>query len=548
MESVSPRAINQMHKEVDSQSTSVDVVIVGAGFAGLLMLHQTRVLGLSARVYERGSDVGGTWFWNRYPGARCDTESLEYSYQFSTELFREWKWSERFATQPELLRYAQHVARKFDLYKNIHLNSAVEKSHYDEKTRKWFTTTSRGESLASDFLILATGCLSTAHLPEIPGMERFRGRVYHTGNWPKEGVDFSDQVVGIVGTGSSAVQVIPTIAPQLRHLYVFQRTANYVVPAWNGKIPNDYEAAVMADPISFRHNNAKMIRAHGFRNRGKDTSALSVSREEVERDLERRWNIGGLNFLDGFNDLLTSSEANKIAAEFVKSKIRKIVKNPAVSELLCPRHPIGCKRVSVGDGYYESFNSGNVTLVDISQSGIHRLGEESIETDRTSYRCDSLIFATGFDAMTGPILSIQITGRNGLTLREKWSEGPRNYLGLSVCGFPNLFIMTGPGSPSVLTNMHVSIDQHAAWISRCIQSMKLRQLSEIEATEESEARWIDAVTEIASNTIFPSCNSWYLGANIPNKPRMFMPYIGFPSYERKCREIEENDYLGFKLA
>lgn len=548
MASVSVGAISQMHKEVDSHSSAVDVVIVGAGFAGLLMLHQTRALGLSARVYERGSDVGGTWFWNRYPGARCDTESLEYSYQFSTELFREWKWSERFATQPELLRYAQYVAQRFDLHPNIRLNSTVEKSHYDEKTRKWHTATNRGERITSDFLIFATGCLSTAHLPEIPEMGRFRGGIYHTGSWPKEGVDLSGQVVGIVGTGSSAVQVIPTIAAELKHLYVFQRTANYVVPAWNGKISNDYELSVMADPVSFRRDNAKMIRAHGYRNRGKDLSALSVPREEVERDLERRWNTGGLNFLDGFNDLLTNLDANMIAAEFVKSKIRKIVKDPAVSELLCPKHPIGCKRVSVGDGYYESFNFKNVTLVDISQSGIHRLSEESIEAGGSSYRCDSLIFATGFDAMTGPILSINVTGRKGVTLREKWREGPRNYLGLSVSGFPNFFIMTGPGSPSVLTNMHVSIDHHAAWISRCIKSMKSRKLSEIEATENFESRWIDTVSEIASNTIFPSCNSWYLGANIPNKPRMFMPYIGFPSYESKCREIEENDYSGFRLT
>jgi len=548
MESVISSETNQMHDEVHSGGLSVDVVIVGAGFAGLLMLHQIRRLGLSALVYERGSDVGGTWFWNRYPGARCDTESLEYSYQFSTELFREWKWSERFATQPELLSYAQHVAQRFDLYANIHFNSAVKKSHYDEKIRKWQTTTSSGECITSDFLILATGCLSTAHLPEIPEMDRFLGKVYHTGNWPKEGADLTGQVVGIVGTGSSAIQVIPAIVPQLRHLYVFQRTANYVVPAWNGRIPSEYELSVMADPASFRRNNATMIRAHGYRNRGKDLSALSVPHEQVERDLERRWNTGGLNFLDGFNDLLTSTDANRIAAEFVKAKIRKIVKNPVVSELLCPRHPIGCKRVSVGDGYYESFNAENVTLVDISQSGIQRLGEDSIEAGQSSYRCDSLIFATGFDAMTGPILSINIIGRNGVTLREKWREGPRNYLGLSVSGFPNFFIMTGPGSPSVLTNMHVSIDQHAAWISRCINSMKTRQLTEIEATEDSESRWVDTVSQIASNTIFPSCNSWYLGANIPNKPRMFMPYIGFPSYESKCKEIEENNYSGFKLV
>jgi cyclohexanone monooxygenase len=525
-----------------------DVVIVGAGYAGLLMLHRVRGLGLNARVFERGDGVGGTWYWNRYPGARCDTESLEYSYQFSDDLFQNWKWSERFATQPELLEYAKHVAEHFNLLPHIQFNTSLKRASFDEASKRWSVKTDAGQEVSAKFLILATGCLSSTNVPKILGLSDFKGPLYHTGQWPVGGVPLAGKVVGIIGTGSSAVQAIPAIAPMVKELIVFQRTANYVVPAHNGPIAREYEAQVLANHAEFRHNNATMIRAHGYRNRGPDVSALTVPRQEVEQDLERRWQVGGLNFLDGYNDLLLDLEANKIPAEFVRAKIRSIVKDQSVADLLCPTHPIGCKRVSVGDGYYETYNRGNVHLVDIRSTPIEKIAADGPVMAGKTYGVDVLICATGFDAMTGPILSIEIVGRNGVRLVDKWAAGPKNYLGLSVNGFPNLFTMTGPGSPSVLTNMHVSIEHHSDWIANCLAAMMAAQKTEIEATESAEQNWVKRVDDIANGTIFPSCNSWYLGANIPGKPRMFMPYVGFPSYAQVCASVAADGYAGFRLT
>ena len=530
-----------------SPVVDVDVLIVGAGYAGLLMLHRVRGLGLSARVLERGETVGGTWNWNRYPGARCDTESLEYSYQFSDELFRGWQWSERFARQGELLRYAQHVAERFDLLRDIRFSTAVRAARYDEAGRCWQVEDAGGGVLRSRYLVLATGCLSSTNHPAIEGLNGFAGPLLHTGSWPQQGADLKGKRVGIIGTGSSAVQAIPEMAPEVAELWVFQRTANYVVPAHNGPIDPAYQAEVLGDPRRFRQNNATMTRAHGYRNRGQSLQALARPREEVEQDLERRWQTGGLNFLDGYTDLLTDLRANAIAADFVRAKIRSIVRDPAVAQRLCPSHPIGCKRVSVGDGYYEAYNRDNVHLVDIAAAPIERIEPDGLRSGGRHYPLDVLICATGFDAMTGPILGIDLVGRGGLHLHEKWRAGPRNYLGLSVNGFPNLFIMTGPGSPSVLTNMHVSIDHHAGWIADCIAQMGRAKQTEIEALEPAESDWVRRVDQIAAGTIFPGCNSWYLGANIPGKPRMFMPYVGFPTYARFCHEVVDQGYAGFRL-
>lgn len=527
-------------------ATDLDVVIVGAGYAGLLMLHRVRGLGLSARVLERGDTVGGTWNWNRYPGARCDTESLEYSYQFSDELFQDWHWSERFAQQDELLRYAQHVAVHFDLLRDIQFDTAVVAARYDEAARCWLVEDDTGRVLRTRYLVLATGCLSSTNLPSIPGLAEFAGPLLHTGSWPRGGAALQGQRVGVIGTGSSAVQAIPAMAPEVAELWVFQRTANYVVPAHNGPIDPAYEAEVLRNHRSFRQNNASMPRAHGYRNRGTDRAALGAPREEVERDLERRWQTGGLNFLDGYTDLLTDLRANAIAADFVRAKIRATVRDPAVADRLCPTHPIGCKRVSVGDGYYEAYNRDNVHLVDIGRSPIERVDAGAVWVGGRRHPLDVLVCATGFDAMTGPILGIDLVGRGGLHLHQKWRAGPTNYLGLSVSGFPNLFIMTGPGSPSVLTNMHVSIDHHARWIADCLARLGRERQTQIEALPAAEAEWVGRVDQIAAGTIFPSCNSWYLGANIPGKPRMFMPYIGFPSYARLCEEVVDQAYAGFR--
>lgn len=536
------------HPTVSSSDTSLDIAIVGAGYGGMLMLHRARALGLSARVFERSDTVGGTWHYNRYPGARCDTESLEYSYQFSDELFDEWRWSERFATQPELLAYARHVAERFDLLRDIQFRTEITRAAFDEQAGRWELEDASGGRRTARFLILATGCLSSANQPQVAGLESFAGPVYHTGKWPTKKVDLAGRRVGIIGTGSSAVQAIPTIAPEVKELVVFQRTANYVVPAHNGPISPAYEARVRANHREFRADNATMLRAHGFTNRGTGVPALSVPREEVEKDLQRRWDIGGLNFLDGYTDMLTDREANAIAADFVRAKIRSIVGCPEVADKLCPTYPIGCKRVSVGDGYYQAFNRSNVRLVDIRQRPIERVQSQGVVTGEGLHDMDVLIFATGFDAMTGPILAIDIIGRGGLSLREKWRAGPANYLGLAVNGFPNLFVMTGPGSPSVLTNMHVSIEQHTSWIADCLSSMMLERQTRIEALEDAESEWVARVADIASHTIFPSCNSWYLGANIPGKPRMFMPFLGYPTYSRLCDRVAQEKYAGFQLG
>ena len=533
-------------KAASAETAELDVAIVGAGYAGLLMLHRARGLGLKARVFERSDTVGGTWNWNRYPGARCDTESLEYSYQFSDELFQDWSWTERFGTQPELLAYAQHVARRFDLLRDIEFECSIERAWFDEKGAVWRFEDAGGNRRTARFLILAAGCLSSTNLPEIEGRESFAGPVHHTGYWPRSGVDLRGQVVGVIGTGSSAVQVLPTIAPEVQGLFVFQRTANYVVPAHNGPIAPAYEAEVRQDHRQFRLNNAQMPRGHGWRNRGKGLPALDAPREEVEQDLERRWQAGGLNFLDGWSDLLTDLRANTIAADFVRRKIRCVVRDQAVAEKLCPTHPIGCKRVSVGDGYYETFNRDNVHLVDIKSTPIERITPEGIVVQGRTYPLDVLIFATGFDAMTGPILAVDVTGRNGLRLKEKWSAGPRNYLGLTVNGFPNLFMLTGPGSPSVLSNMHVTIEHHTQWVTQCLSDLLDAGQTRIEATETAESEWVGRVDRIASSTLYPSCNSWYLGANIPGKPRMFMPFVGFPDYVRLCEGVVNAGYAGFE--
>jgi cyclohexanone monooxygenase len=523
----------------------LDTVIVGAGYAGLLMLHRLRGQGQRVRVYERGDDVGGTWYWNRYPGARCDTESLEYSYQFSDELFRDWKWSERFATQPELQAYARHVAERFDLLRDVRLGRAVRRARFDEGAGFWHVNDAHGGHVTARHLVLAAGCLSSTHWPAIEGLHDFAGPLLHTGQWPRDGADLRGRVVGVIGTGSSAVQVLPTLAPQVQRLVVFQRTANYVVPAHNGPIAPDYEAEVLADPQLFRARNATMVRGHGWRNRGRDASALSVPREEVERDLQRRWDTGGLNLLDGWNDLLTDHRANAIAADFVRAQIRRIVRDPQVAERLCPTHPIGCKRISVGDGYYETFNRPNVQLVDVRTAPIERVTPQGVVVAGQTHALDVLVCATGFDAMTGPILGIDITGREGRTLKDAWHAGPRNYLGLCVHGFPNLFLLTGPGSPSVLSNMHVSIEQHTRWVADCMAALQHAGHTRIEARPEAEADWVARVDRIAAGTIFPGCNSWYLGANIPGKPRMFMPFIGVPAYARLAEQVVQDGYAGF---
>jgi cyclohexanone monooxygenase len=526
-----------------------DVVIVGAGFSGLYMLHRLRQQGLSCRVYEAGTGVGGTWFWNRYPGARVDIESQEYSYSFSPELDAEWKWSERYASQPELEAYLNHVADRFDLRSDIQLETRVTAARFDEGSNRWTVTTDRGETVSARYCVMATGCLSVANDIAFEGADSFKGPTWRTGSWPKEGVDFTGQTVAVIGTGSSAIQSIPMIAAQADHVTVFQRTPNFSVPAHNGPPNPDVVAEWAANRAQYRAE----ARETGFGIRMVamgEQPALEASEAERKAAYEARWQTGGFALLGAFADLITDVDANVTAAEFVREKIRGIVKDPATAEKLSPKtFPIGSKRLCVDTGYYATFNRDNVSLVDLREEPITGITPAGVKTAEREYAVDAIVYAIGFDAMTGALGKIDIRGRGNQALTDKWAAGPRTYLGLMIAGFPNLFIVTGPGSPSVLCNMAVAIEQHVEWISDCIAYMGQRQLGAIEATPAAQDEWVAHVNEVADTTVYPLANSWYLGANVPGKPRVFMPYIGgFPVYRDKCNEVAANGYEGFALS
>jgi len=527
---------------------SFDAVIVGAGFAGLYMLYRLRELGLSARIYEAGSGVGGTWYWNRYPGARCDVESLQYSYSFSEALEREWQWSERYAPQPEILRYLNHVADRFDLPRDIQFDTRVTSANFDEATKHWTIQTDRGDRVMAQFCVMATGCLSASKLPEYKGIEKFQGKTYHTGHWPHEGVDFTGQTVAVIGTGSSGIQCIPQIAKQAAHLYVFQRTPNFSIPAHNAPLSPEAAKDWKANREQYRHRDRTS--PFGIHIELSSKSAFEVSSEERQREYEARWNRGGFAVLGAFADLLFKKEANDTAAEFVRSKIRGIVHDPAVAEMLAPRdYPLATKRICVDTEYYATFNRENVTLIDTRSTPIQEVTAHGLRTSTSEHRLDSIVFATGFDAMTGALSKIDIQGRAGVSLKEKWAAGPWTYLGIMMAGFPNLFTITGPGSPSVLSNMVLSIEQHVEWIADCIAHLRSSGLASIEATVDAENAWMTHVNEVANSTLFPLANSWYVGANVPGKPRIFMPYIGGVGvYRQKCAEIAAKGYEGCALA
>jgi cyclohexanone monooxygenase len=525
----------------------MDAVVVGAGFAGLYMLHRLRQAGLSVKVFERGDGVGGTWYWNRYPGARCDVESMEYSYQFDEELQQQWEWSERYAGQPEILRYLNHVADRFDLRRDIQFETSVVGATFGDDGR-WTIRTDDGQTVSAQYLIMATGCLSSANVPDLPGADRFTGDVLHTGRWPHEGVELQGKRVAVIGTGSSAIQAIPVIAQQAAELVVFQRTPNYSVPARNGPLDPEEQRAIKADYVGLRERNKLMPGAFGSRFPATEASALEVDPDTRLDIFETRWERGGFSFLGSFSDLILSKDANDTAAEFVRNKISDVVKDPETAAKLMPTQVIGCKRLCLDSGYFETFNRPNVRLVDINDTPVEELTADGLRTSAEEFVFDTIVFATGFDAMTGTLLRMDIRGRDGLTLQESWAAGPRTYLGLGVPGFPNLFLITGPGSPSVLTNMVVSIEQHVAWITECIEHLRSTGKASIEATEEAADNWVAYVNSVADMTLFPTCNSWYLGANIPGKPRVFMPLPGFPPYAEQCKAIAADGYQGFALT
>ena len=527
----------------------LDVVVVGAGFAGIYAVHAMRSAGLTVRAFEAGSGIGGTWFWNCYPGARCDVESADYSYSFDPALEQEWTWSERYPAQPEVLRYLNHVAGRYDLRRDIQLNTRVTECVWDDGRLEWTVLTDDGESRTARFCVMATGCLSERHVPSIPGLGEFRGRWYHTSRWPREGADFTGKRVGLIGTGSTGIQVAPEIAADAEHLYVFQRTANFAVPNRNRRITSGEAAAIKAGYAG--HRTAARASMLGVPVTGTGRSALEESPENLRKTYTERWEAGGgMPLLGAYTDLLVSREANDTVAEFIRDRIRDTVDDPSVAELLCPRaYPVGAKRLCQSDDYFAMFNRRNVSLIDVRSEPVTEAYPGGLRTAAQDYELDALVFATGFDAVTGALSRIDVTGPGGRSLREAWRAGPRSYLGVAVAGFPNLFLVTGPGSPSVLSNMVLSIEQHVEFIRDLIVFAGTRGAGAVAATERAQDDWIEHVNEVAYATLFPCADSWYVGANIPGKPRVFMPYVGgVGPYREKCDAVVAAGYDGFTLT
>lgn len=532
-----------------STTEEYDAIIVGAGFSGLYMLLRLRRLGLRVHVLEAASDVGGTWWWNRYPGARCDIESFDYSYSFDEDLEQRWTWSERYATQPEILAYVNHVADSFDLRRDISFDTRMTDAAWDEHAGRWEAVTDTGRTLRAKYLVMAVGCLSRANRPEIPGLDTFTGQVLHTGEWPHEGVDLAGRRVAVIGTGSSGIQCIPLIAQQAESLTVFQRTPAFTLPAMNAPLDPDlvarFKARYRAHREATRHTHGGVLTTPA------EDSALAVDAAERERRFEEAWGSGTLfGLLSSFSDLMIDPEANEFAAQFVRDRIADIVDDPETAARLMPRSfPIGAKRLCLDTGYYATYNRPNVSLIDLREEPIDSITPDGIRTTQRLVELDTIVFATGFDAMTGALLAPTITGRDGRTLREAWATGPRTYLGIATHGFPNMFTITGPGSPSVLTNMLVSIEQHVEWTSDCIAALEERGAHSIDASVEAQDGWVDHVNEVAGFTLYPTGNSWYMGANIEGKPVVFMPYIaGVEIFRGVCDDVAANGYRGFEIT
>lgn len=538
---------NTQRKAAGEPAIRLDALVVGAGFAGLYQLLCLRDrLGLSVKVLEAGHDIGGTWYWNRYPGARCDSESHSYCYFFSKELLEEWQWSERYPEPPEILRYLNHVAAKFDLKRDIRFNTRVTAARFDEASNRWEIETESGQRYSATYFITAVGCLSSANVPNIPGLDSFKGKWYHTGQWPHEGVDFRGKRVGQIGTGSTGIQAAPVIAESAAHLTVFQRTANYSVPARNAPLKKDFLDYVRANHEEIKKVVQSTPNGHPFRI--STTRVFDVDDEQRQKIYEAAWEKGGLQFRGSFHDLVLSKTANDTAAEFLKKKIREIVKDPKTADALANiDHPYAAKRPPIDTNYFDTFNRENVSLVDLRADPIERITPQGIKTRDNEYPLDIIVFATGFDAMTGPLLRLNIEGRNGLKLSEAWRAGPKTYLGLQAPGFPNLFTITGPGSPSVLCNMPVPIEQHAEWISDCIAYMRKHGIERCEAGPEATEKWVEHVNEAANATVLTLAkHSWYHGANIPGKPQVFMPYAGgMVRYRAICNDVAAKGYEGF---
>lgn len=532
------------------QGVDTLVTVVGAGFTGLYALHKLRdQMHVPVRVFEAAPDVGGTWYWNNYPGARCDIESVHYSYSFDEQLQQEWVWSEKFAAQPEILKYLNHVADRFDLRKDINFNVKVISVIWNEAEKYWTIRTNQGEEIKSRFVISGVGTLSVPKTPEFPGVEHFQGPTLVTGNWPKTPVDLKNKRVGIIGTGSTGIQLITEIAKEVGELYVFQRTPNYSTPLANAANDPEQDQKNKRKYQDIRH----LSRHHflGVPYNEVQPSALAVSEQERLQVYEDRYQRGGFRlFIDSYQDILFDPKANETVSEFIRQKIHQRVHKPEVADLLAPKdYCYGTKRPPMESGYYEVYNQDNVHLVDVKHTPIERIDAKGIVVAGQLYEVDILILATGFDAMTGPLFALGLQGKEQETLQNKWKDGPRTYLGHTINGFPNLFLVTGPQSPSVLYNMPLAIEDHVDLASGIIQHMIDHSLIEIDADAQAEEDWVNHANELAQASLLPNTDSWYMGANIPGKPRRCLVYLGgAPKYRQICDEMIQENYKGFHFV
>ena len=525
-----------------------DAIIIGTGFAGVYGLHRMREAGFRVIAVEAGDDVGGCWYWNRYPGLRCDVDSLEYAYAFSDELQQEWRWSERYAPQSEIHAYIKFAADRLGLRPHIRFNTRIANALYDDVAQVWTLTSEAGDSFRARYIVMATGCLSIPNKPKIKGIENFEGQLVHSVQWPNEKLDLSDKNVAVIGTGSTGVQMIPLLAQEARHLTVVQRTPAFCVPArnqpWNDARIEYWRQNYRDLRAMARNTRAGVLHEYGM------LPAAAVRPEDRIADLERRWVKGGPNVLYGFNDLLVNEETNRLVADFLRGKIADAVNDPEIAKKLMPyEYPVGTKRVCVGTDYYETYNRDNVSLIDLRNEKLQQIEKDGIRTNDGFYPVDVLILATGYDAMTGALLAIDISTTAGKSLRAEWGKGPETYMGLGIAGFPNMFVVTGPGSPSVFSNMVLSVEHDMDWISDCLTFLRERDWPTFEADPAAQASWMDHVDDVARHTLLNKAASWYRGANVEGKPQKFMPYVGgVNTYQARCREVAENGYEGFLVG
>jgi cyclohexanone monooxygenase len=526
----------------------VDVLVVGAGMAGIYSLYKFKGMGFSTLLVEAGGGVGGTWYWNRYPGARCDVESIDYSYSFSEELQREWRWTEKFANQAEILSYFNFVVDKFGLRDDIVLNSPVTQARYDG-TKRWMVQAA-DEIYSSKYLIMATGLLSVPLKPKIPGIDTFKGEVHLTGNWPERPVDFTGKRIGVFGNGSSGMQVVPAVAERAERVTLFQRTAGFAIPMRNGPATDiEFEQILKEYPERRERTRKSAVGTYWSAYQTGEKALLEVSTEERERELEERWRGGGPGYVVAYSDILLDLDANKVAADFVRNKIRQIVKDPLTAAKLMPPAdlPIGCKRLCVENGYFETFNRPNVTVVDIRTDPIEAITSRSIKTGDAEHELDMLIMAIGFDAFSGAMLKMNIEGR-GIRLRDKWEAGPRNYLGMLMAGFPNLFSINGPCT--VAANFFLASEMQVDWLARLVEWAEKRSVVAIEVTEQGETEWMNHIQAVADFvTAANYCETWFRGTNVPGKPAVVMNYLGgLGAYSDYCESAEREGYFHLNFS